>query len=246
MGNVLFQRLRDPQKLSEMVSQQIGQAILDGRIRVQERLPTEGEFAESFGVSRTAVREAMQNLKAQGLVRSVAGSGSYVEPYRLSQVGEAIGRFGKLNPEKETFLNLLDLRLIIEAETADRCAEKRAAAVIERLEALITAMKMSEGDLEAFARADMEFHLSIADSSGNPLFRTILEPLKSIGVDYGLRTYDSVVALERTHQEHEAVYKKIEAGDGPGARRKMRAHITSSREHYLSLRRRGLESLDEE
>jgi len=223
------------QKLSEKVGHQIERAIMTGALKVNERLPTEVELAKAFSVSRTVVREAMQYLKAQGLIRSVAGSGTYVKPYRMNQLGKAIDRFGRLNTEKEVFLNLLDLRLLIEAETAERFAKKQDVEGIGKLRMLLETMKANESDLEVFARADMEFHLTIAEGSGNPLFKTFLEPLKAIGVDYGLRTYSSVNILRKTHKEHEAIYEAIKAGDRDAAHQAMREHITASRGHYLAM-----------
>lgn len=230
-----IENVRNAQKLSEKVSSRIERAILAGELKADERLPTEGELTKAFGVSRTAVREAMQYLKAQGLIRSIAGSGSYVESYQLSQLGNAIDRFGRLNTEKETFLNLLDLRLLIETETAERFAQNRNPEAIEKLRMLIDAMKVNESDLEVFAQTDMEFHLTIAEGSGNPLFKTFLEPLKAIGVDYGLRTYNSIEILRKTHKEHKAIYEAVEAGDGNGGRQAMSEHIIASRDRYLAI-----------
>lgn len=230
-----FEQPRDHQKLSEKVGQHIEKAIMTGEIKVDDRLPTEAELSRSFEVSRTVIREAIQYLKAQGFVRSVAGSGSYVDAYRLDKLQKVIERFGRLNAEKEIFLNLLDLRLVIEVETTKRFAAKQHTRAIEKLRSLIVTMKTNEHDLETFARADMEFHLTIAEESGNPLFKAILESLKTLGVDYGLKTYVSDAVMEEVHEEHEAIYETIAKGDTLGAQQEMRAHISASRERYLNL-----------
>ena len=70
-------------------------------------------------------------------------------------------------------------------------------------------MDQSREELEEFAKADMGFHLRIAQASGNPFFPTILEPLKNIGQAFGLATYESEAVIERTCQEHRAIFQAL-------------------------------------
>ena len=92
-----FERLKKPGKLAERVQYQLEQLILSGQVKVNEQLPTEMALAESFGVSRTVVREAIHRLEAQGMVRAKVGSGTCVIPMEKDQIrvdDGAIGRVG--------------------------------------------------------------------------------------------------------------------------------------------------------
>src|ERR1700761_3943595 len=208
-----FKNVRSAGKLSELVREQLEEAILSGKVKVNEQLPTETDLGESFGVSRTVIREALQRLEGQGLVHSRIGSGSYVSPYPLDRMKAVLQRFTALNPQAETFMNLLDLRIVIETETCARLAERRDAAAIADLNGILKQMNQSRRDLEEFAKADMGFHLRIAQASGNPFFPTILEPLKDVGRAFGKVTYESDSVIERTCQEHRAIFQALVDGD---------------------------------
>jgi len=230
-----FQKVGDARKLSERVRVQLEQAILGGRLQVTQQLPTEAELGESFGVSRTVVREALQRLEAQGLVESRIGSGSFVTPYGLNQVQTALERFAAMNPQREMFLNLLDLRRLIEAETAARLAANHTPESLMAVERTIEQMRVAGTDRESFAQADLEFHLTIARGAGNPFFAAILEPLKNITRAFGLATYENDALLERVREDHRQIHAAIATGDPTTARGRMCAHVDFSRAHYLRL-----------
>lgn len=222
-------------KLGEHVQRELERLILSGQIAVNEQLPTESDLAKSFGVSRTVVREAIHRLEAQGLVRAKVGSGSYVVPFEGGQIVRAMTRYAALNPQREVFLQLLDLRLVIEQETAERLARSRDGEAISKMEQSLSSMRERAGDREAFVSADMDFHMAIAEASGNAFVRVILEPLKSLGQLYGLATYTSAEVIAATIFEHESIVSAIRAGDSLAARMAMRDHITTSRDRYVEL-----------
>lgn len=230
-----FKNVRSAGRLSELVREQLEEAILSGKVKVNEQLPTETDLGVSFGVSRTVIREALQRLEGQGLVHSRIGSGSYVSPYPLDRMKAVLQRFTALNPQADTFMNLLDLRIVIETETCGRLAERHDAQAISDLRDILKQMTRSRKRLEEFAKADMGFHLRIAEASGNPFFPTILEPLKNVGQAFGLATYESDAVVERTCQEHQAIFQAVVDGDVENSRKKMRDHIAFSRTHYLEL-----------
>jgi GntR family transcriptional regulator, transcriptional repressor for pyruvate dehydrogenase complex len=230
-----FAKVKNPQKLSERVRLQLEKVILDGKLKANEQLPTEADLGQSFGVSRTVIREALQRLEAQGLVQSRIGSGSYVAPYHMDHVKTAMTRFAALNPQRDMFLHLLDLRLVIETEATERLTRRRDSAAIGQLGQVLQRMTECQEDLVAFARADMDFHLRIAEASGNPFFSTILEPLKRIGHEFGLATYENASVVAHTIHDHQLILESITAGDVMVARQRIRDHIDYSRKHYLEL-----------
>jgi DNA-binding FadR family transcriptional regulator len=230
-----FRNVRTAGRLSELVREQLEEAILSGKVKVNEQLPTETDLGVSFGVSRTVIREALQRLEGQGLVHSRIGSGSYVSPYPLDRMKAVLHRFAALNPQAETFMYLLDLRIVIETETCGRLAERHDAQAISDLRGILKRMDQSREELEEFAKADMGFHLRIAQASGNPFFPTILEPLKNIGQAFALATYESEAVIERTCQEHQAIFQALADGDVENSRKRIRDHLGYSKAHYVEL-----------
>ncbi len=227
--------LKSPGKLGERVRLELESMILTGRVKVNQQLPTETELAAQFGVSRTVIREAIGRLEAQGLVQARIGSGSFVIPFELNEIKSAVTRFARLNTQRDIFLNLLDLRAVIESETVARLAKSREQAAIQLMQDALTRMRNSKDDLTALAKADIDFHLAIASASKNPLFTAILEPLKQLGRYFGLKTYTNREVIDRTCDEHGLVTSAILAGDEDAAIFAIRAHIDSSRRNYLEI-----------
>jgi GntR family transcriptional repressor for pyruvate dehydrogenase complex len=221
--------------LSARVSREIENAIFNDGLEPAARLPTETDLCRSFGVSRTVVREALQHLAARGLVRSVAGSGSYVTSASLADLERCLTLLSRRSADSNAFLEMLDLRLLVETELAGRVAEACPSACLLAMRAAVSQMKASLDDPEAFARSDTSFHSAIVDGAGHALFGAILKPLSPLAHRYGIETYDSKGTLRIAVNEHRAILRRIEAADPAGARKAMADHLTSSRRHYLLL-----------
>lgn len=227
--------IRRSEKLSARVSREIEDAIIKDGLLPATRLPTESELCRSFGVSRTVVREALQHLAARGVVHSVAGSGSYVASSSVADLERCLTLLSRLTADEKAFLELLDLRLLVETELAGRAAEAPPARWRDEMRAALSLMASSLEDPETFARGDTAFHRAIRDGAGHALFAAILRPLAPLAHRYGLETYDSRSTLEVALREHQAIFDRVVAADREGARAAMTDHLTSSRSHYLLL-----------
>lgn len=179
--------LKVTKHLSDRVYDYLEGQILSGELALGARLPTEPELSKGFGVSRTVVREAIQKLKAQGLVISKVGNGSFVASDQMEQIKRVFTQYRQIYANKRAILDYVRLRTIIEMECLSIVAEKRDPACLEALESIVDRMGDSESvTLEEFNRLDMEFHLTMAEHSGNIMFQAILEPLKDFGARTGL------------------------------------------------------------
>jgi GntR family transcriptional repressor for pyruvate dehydrogenase complex len=210
-------------------------SVLSGALPPGARFPTEKAVMDSFGVSRTVVREALQQLAARGLVHSVAGSGSYVASSNLRDLERCLALLSKLHADQNAFLELLDLRLLIETELAGRLAAGPTAESLAALRKALAAMKANVDDCEAFASADTAFHRAIVDGVGHELFGAIWKPLAPLARRYGLETYDSKTTADGVIREHRAILRNIAEGNVDGAREAMQEHLMSSRRHFLEL-----------
>lgn len=227
--------------LADDLVQRFEERIETGEMSVGSRFPTEKEMTETFGVSRTVVREAYSRLAARGLLVSRRGSGAYVPDgaqYRAFQVtADEIG-------EIEDVLRLLEMRMGFEVEMADLAARRRTDADLAELRCALDAMDGST-DVDASVAADAGFHAAIARATGNPHFLRFTQFL-GVRLVPSRRLYlqgDDPVRHQRYAQtinrDHEAIYSAIEAGDPAAARRAARRHIEKSIRRYQSLQESG-------
>jgi DNA-binding FadR family transcriptional regulator len=196
------------------VAHQIGRRVVSGEIPEGALLPREAEFADEFGVSRQAVREALKVLAAKGLVASRRRTGTHVLPRGdwnlLDPDVLAWHAAGRLPPK--LLDDLVELRRLIEPAAAALAAERRAETAIAEIAAALDRMEASGGEIDAFNFTDAEFHAAIFAASGNDLIdrlSTILRPLleASFSLDENLRSDHA-----GTGGLHRSLYEAIRDG----------------------------------
>ncbi|MEO0056098.1 MAG: hypothetical protein RLZZ50_2045 [Verrucomicrobiota bacterium] len=227
-------RARTNPTVGERIGREIELAILSGRLRPGDRLPTEEELVARHGSSRSAVREAVHGLRARGLVISRRGSGSYV----AADVGtrplrESLGHYATLRANERGYTELFDLRLMVERFCVRRLALLGKAADRSRLRAAFERMKMEKGDLTRFGEADIAFHQELVAGAKHELFATILGGLFSdLGRRFAQDSYHRVSQVRQVLLEHEAVVEAVEAGDADLAEGHLVTHLVRSRADF--------------
>lgn len=216
-------------------------AIRAGRLRPGDRLPAEEQLCLRHRASRPAVREAMQSLKARGLVVSRRGSGTYVEAdASRAPLQASIETYAALRREGSAFLELMELRQLIECASAEALARPGNRAGRARLRVMLGRMKDKISNLPQFAQADIAFHIALAEESGNELFATIMRGLMpGLGLRFARATYDDPSLPARILREHRAICDRLDRGDAEAARHCIAAHLASSRLHLETLMGRG-------
>jgi DNA-binding FadR family transcriptional regulator len=217
------------------IGRRIAADITTGRLRPGARLPTELELMAAMGVSRTVVREAVAALRAEGLIATRQGIGSFVAelpPHTLFRIEPG---------QTETLadaLHVMELRTAVETEAAGLAAERATGgqrrAIRQALDAIDTAIKRGE----AAVGEDFALHAAITDATGNPQFRRFLEFLGRFIIPRAsvrIRALDLRAYLMTFQQEHRAIVAAIDAGSVDQARTAMREHLTMSRERYRTL-----------
>lgn len=236
-----MQIMRRRETLSGKLIRTISERIEAGQYRIGDRLPSEQEMIEEFGVSRTVVREAIANLKANGTVNTVQGLGAFVvRPDKPStfQIEEA----ANLTVAQE-MLRVLELRFAVECEAVALAARRRSETHLETLRKTLDDMRQiasAETDQaeagEKAALADIAFHRAIAEATGNPHFLRLFNHLGEYMLSRSrMQTFKfgggSVNEyLLRTLAEHERIYQAIEAQDADTARAALRLHLAGSRD----------------
>lgn len=211
-----------PPSLSDRLTESILQIIWERRLGPGDAIPSARELAKRFEITTPTVREALRKLEATGAVEFRHGSGTYVGP--------TINNLILANPHrppitKESVLQLISARLVIEPAVAAQSATARRPENLERLEAAVTNALVPPGG-PAFA---LNFHVELAAASGNPLLQEVLASLLKVRV----REQQQIRALYdnrgRDHEEHQAIVEAVRAQDAEAAERLTREHLDNIR-----------------
>jgi GntR family transcriptional repressor for pyruvate dehydrogenase complex len=218
----LFEQVAREPRLSDKVAGMMLETILSKRLNVGDRLPSERELGEQFGVSRTVVREAVRELVAKGVIEVRSGSGLRVAAVAASAVSESMSLFlrgGSLDFEK-----VHEVRAVLEVHIAGLAAERATPEDIGALRAVHERMQAESGDVEAAARDDLEFHRVVARATQNELYLVLLDSIGGSLIDIRRENLGSGSA-PATLEQHERVLDRIAAHDVAGAREAMSDHL---------------------
>ena len=219
--------------LADRIVGHLEREILAGRLCAGEKLPTEEELGTFHGASRAAVREALQMLKARGLVVSRRGSGSFVAENTWEQpLQRSLERYAALRGDARAFHELLDLRVLVETFCIRRLMRPGAEMQRERLADCLVRMEAERANLRRFGSADLAFHHEIVHGAGNELMTTIYRGLiPKLGERFARATYTDLELTDRTLRDHREIFSAVKSGDESLAVAKLVAHLEWSRRH---------------
>jgi len=238
VSDVKIRPLAAERKLSRRLSEQLAEQIKSGRFAPGARLPTEQALTRAARVSRTVVREAVAALRAEGLVITRQGVGAFVsaEPQRAPF---------RIEPERlqtiADILNVMELRLGVEIESAGLAAERASRAQVRAIGAAFDAIGRAAAAGKSAVDEDLGFHRAIAEATGNPEFVRFLQfigrhliPRRTVsGLPERMGGQRAYLAL--IQDEHRRICRAIESRDPKAAREAMRRHLTRSLERYRKL-----------
>lgn len=214
MRGPALRRITGTTNLNRQVAEALREAIHTGELRPGE-LYSVSRLAETLGVSRTPVREALLTLADTGLVRIERNRGFRVvrrDPRHIAEV--------------------FHLRLLLEVPAARLAAAAVTPELLEELEAELTAMREAAADHDEprFMRHDRRFHALILQAAGNSLLTGTVAALRDTITTVGASTADQTRSLADIAAEHAPVLDALRAADPEAAARAMRHHIAHTGE----------------
>jgi len=219
-------------KISDQVFEQMKQQMLRGEWKPGEKLPSENQLAEAFGVSRVTIRHALQKLTVLGLIETTLGEGSFVKE---AQLGVFINPMIPMAYLKErNTLEVLDFRYLIEIETTGLAVQRATEKDIRILKDLLNEMETQKGNWRSFADADLRFHMQIGIITGNSLIigiYNILKDILSVTMEDIVKDLGSKLGLHY----HKRLIKAFEEHDSEQAKMIMREHMESTKETYKKI-----------
>lgn len=212
--------LSAPKSLTDEVVSVLRSHILSGHFQSGDQL-VQAELARSLGVSRGPVREALNQLKAEGLVFDEPRRGTFVRRPAPTDVRDA-----------------LDLRLALEVRAAHLVienADPEALASIERaLEALLAAI--ASGDQRAIGDCDLAFHDAICAASGNKVLHSVFATqAKTVTVLLHVDELNYSFKPEDLIEEHREIFDRLKAGDKTRVQELLTVHIEGVRDRLLAV-----------
>jgi GntR family transcriptional repressor for pyruvate dehydrogenase complex len=233
-----FKPVERAPRLSDTVAQQLLDSIFDRGLRPGDRLPSERELGEQFGVSRTVIREAVRSLVAVGVIEARPGTGLSVAAVDAASVTTSMSLYlrgiGEIPYEK-----LHEIRTMIEVQVAGRAAERATDLDIAALQAVLARFEESsrDGDVEQCADADVEFHRRLARATHNELYLVMLDSIGDILHEIRRQAIGAPGSMELAASAHAAILERVAARDPEGARRAMQAHLDDALEAWRRLGR---------
>ena len=216
-------------RLYEQIVQQIEESITSGELKEGDQLPAERELAQQFGVSRTAVREAVKTLREKGLVEAYPGRGTFITNGTARGIQQTLDRMIR-SGQAEGTAHLTEVREILEPEIAALAAQRVDEEMLSAMREAIAVMDVARKDSEEFIEGDLDFHLALAEAAGNPLILSLIDSIVGLLREQRTRTYFVEGGPERGQYHHRRILEAIEHRDAVGAREAMRAHLLQVRE----------------
>jgi len=217
-------------RVSELVAY-FEEQILSGQLAPGALLPSERAISLERGVSRSVVREAISRLASMGLVRSIHGSGTRVQ----APTGQPIVRtLQQLLRQGEVQLTqIAEVRLPLETAIARSAALHRNDDHLHRLEVAQQHLADPSASLESQVAADLQFHVVLAEASGNPLFGLVLGPIQHLLIESRRRTLGRH-GSQLAHAHHAAILEAVRRRDPLAAESAMRRHLEANFQHLVA------------
>jgi GntR family transcriptional regulator, transcriptional repressor for pyruvate dehydrogenase complex len=220
-------------RLYEQIVQQVEESIRKGVMKPGDQLPPERELAQQFGVSRTAVREAVKALREKGHVEAHPGRGTFITDGTSQVIRQSLDRMIRIG-QPEGSVYLAEVREILEPEIAALAATRADEQDLAAMREPIEVMDQAKRDSDAFIEGDLDFHLALAEAAANPLILSLIDSIVGLLREQRMRIFLVEGGPERGQYHHKRILEAIEHHDPSGARSAMKAHLRQVREDSRS------------
>jgi GntR family transcriptional regulator, transcriptional repressor for pyruvate dehydrogenase complex len=216
-------------RLYEQIVQQVEESIHKGAMKPGDQLPPERELAQQFGVSRTAVREAVKALREKGLVEAYPGRGTFITDGTSYSMRQSLDRMLRVGQAEGSGF-LAEVREILEPEIAGMAATRADTEDLASMREQIRIMDEARKDPDAFIEADLDFHLTLAEAAANPIILSLIDSIVGLLREQRMGIFQVEGGPERGQYHHKKIMEAIEHKDSGGAREAMKAHLRQVRE----------------
>jgi len=218
---ILQSARREP--TSAKVARILLEYLLSGGLEPGEKIASERQLSKSLGVGRSAVREATKSLNLLGLLDVRPGDGTYLTGSSSDLLPRVI-EWGLLLGERQVN-DLMEARRYLEVDIAGLAAERRNEEGLSALRATLEKMRAAGSDIAAYVDADVEFHLALANASGNQVLTDLVRIIRSLVDVWARRVLEAAGETVTSLKMHEPIVKAVVERDVVGAREAMQRHM---------------------
>lgn len=223
----------ESERLYERIVAQIEQRILKGDLHVGDQLPPERELGEQFGVSRTAVREAVKALRQKGLLETYPGRGTFITDGTSRAMRHSLNLVISIGTAHGSE-DLVQVREILEPEIAALAAVHATPEQLAALDKAVAVMDAALNDTEAFIEGDLDFHLALAEATQNDIIPILIDSIVDLLREHRKRIFLTPGGPQRGQIHHKRILKAVKQHDPDAARKAMRAHLVQIRQDSRS------------
>ena len=214
-------------RLSDQVKNHLKQAILDGKFGVGDKLPSEGQIAAMFKVSKVTAREALREMETEGLIEKRRGihGGSFVAQPGSDKIGQVFNnyyQFGTLTPEE-----LVEFRQILEPALVALAVERRTEEDLAAIKANIEAVETSISHGKQNQPKAIEFHLLIANACHNRLISAVMEAMVQVFLEILSQIPFTLEDAKGDLEYNKQFYEYLLNGNKEKARNLMKTHFNT-------------------
>jgi len=233
----VYQAIRSS-RLYEEIVKQIEESLVSGALKPGDQLPAERDLAQRFGVSRTAVREAVKALREKGLVEVYPGRGTFIRNGTSQAIRQSLDWMVRIG-QPDGSIHLTQVREILEPEIAALAATRVEEQHLATMRETIALMDGSRDEPDTYIEADLDFHLALAEAAGNPVILSLINSIVGLLREQRMRIFHVKGGPERGQFHHKRILEAIEQRDPERAREAMRAHLQQVREDSQASSARG-------
>jgi len=212
-------------KLHEQIVAQIQDLIQSGNLKHGDRLPPERELSDIFGVSRHSVREAVRRLEQKGMLKSRAGSGTFVVLEDARPLSEFLAV--AVHQEKSKISEVFQFRRMIEPQIARLAAMNTAPSDIRHLERILQDQMQSLDDPVRAGTYDQAFHVALARATGNSVLFHIVERIGDVLRFTRDEFFQTAARQKLSLQGHQDLLSALRKKDPEKARAAMENHLAA-------------------
>ncbi len=223
----MFKPIKQKRVYEEIV-EQIRRLVAEGALKPGDRLISERELADRLQVSRASIREAFSALDMLGILESKPGEGTFIREVPQETIIKPLALIFMLY--KDSSLEVLEVRTILEAESASLAARRGTPEDMERIKACLDKMEQDLLSGSIGEVSDAQFHLAIAEATDNKVLVRLMNTVSDLIVEamrYSRQRLFQVQGnREKLFAQHKKICQAILNRDSEGARQAMREHLS--------------------
>ncbi len=234
-----FEILPRDETLANRVAVQLEAFILRQHFQPGDRLPSERELAQQFGVSRTVIREAVRVLVAKDMLEVQPGSGTRIRNPTTQTVSQSITLLLRMGQPDLNYEKIFEVRRLLEIEIAGLAAKRRTdedltkmEGILEEMETILLESSRLHEDHDLYPKADVAFHTALASATHNELFPVLLDSVVDVMLHVRRMGFNVPGSIEHGREYHRRIFEQVKAGNEAEARRAMAEHLVISEDIF--------------